>query len=33
MEALWNISGFFPALPLAQLLDCILSAREALAGP
>ncbi|KAJ6559697.1 hypothetical protein B0H19DRAFT_1069432 [Mycena capillaripes] len=33
MEALRDIPGFFLALALALLLDCILSAPEALTGP
>jgi hypothetical protein len=33
MEALRDIPGFFLALALALLLDCILSAREAPTGP
>ncbi|KAJ7280960.1 hypothetical protein C8J57DRAFT_1220236 [Mycena rebaudengoi] len=33
MEALLDIPGFFLALALALLLDCVLSAREAPTGP
>jgi hypothetical protein len=33
IEALWDNPGFFLALALALLLDCIVSAREVPAGP